>query len=200
MPGVPSFSARAFLESLAKVGRRRCPPLGVFNPPPTEGVQGVLNRMKDRLQPTSASHHKTPISKFLSRSGSWLSDPSLLFSPQEGGDDRNPAPSSSHSPPLDDFFSKFSPSKAFLKIYIEKTSKKVRKSRILASQNPPKTHPKCLQKRGSKKDRFFACIFGIRLLFCYTRNPENINFPLVKLIFFWFSLKTSCRNFRQIFS
>ena len=30
-------------KALPKCGRRRCPPLGAFNPPPTEGVQGVLN-------------------------------------------------------------------------------------------------------------------------------------------------------------
>ena len=40
------FIPFVFLPSstaLPKFGRRRCPPLGAFNPPPTEGVQGVLN-------------------------------------------------------------------------------------------------------------------------------------------------------------
>ena len=39
LPEVHSFSALAFLKSLAKFGRRRCPPLGAFNPPPHLGGQ-----------------------------------------------------------------------------------------------------------------------------------------------------------------
>ena len=42
-------------------------------------------------------------------------------------------------------FAIFSPSEASLKNDVEKTSKKVRKTRILASQNPPKIHSKCLR-------------------------------------------------------
>ena len=53
------------------------------------------------------------------------------------------------------FFSIFSPSKARLKNDIEKTSKKMRKSRILASQTPPQTLPKSFQNRGSKKHAIF---------------------------------------------
>ena len=57
------------------------------------------------------------------------------------------------------FFCDFGPSKLHSKFCIEKTSKKVRKWRILASQNPPKMGPKCLQNRCSKKHailhRFF---------------------------------------------
>ena len=42
-----------------------------------------------------------------------------------------------------------------VKIYIEKMSKNVRKLRILASQNPPKIHPKYLQNRRPKKHGIF---------------------------------------------
>ena len=53
------------------------------------------------------------------------------------------------------FFSIFCPSNLHSKICIEKITKKMRKSRILASQNPSKTHPKCLQNRGPKKHATF---------------------------------------------
>ena len=49
----------------------------------------------------------------------------------------------------------FSPSETRFKNDFEKTSKKMRKSRILASQNPPKTLPKCLQNRCPKKHAIF---------------------------------------------
>ena len=61
-------------------------------------------------------------------------------------------PRTTHIPPgrpkisiffvLDEFFSIFGPSKTNFKICFEKSSTKVRKSRILASQNPSKTLPK----------------------------------------------------------
>ena len=53
------------------------------------------------------------------------------------------------------FFSIFCSSKLQSKFCIEKTSKKVRKSRILASQNPAKTLPKSFQNRCPKKHAIF---------------------------------------------
>ena len=73
---------------------------------------------------------------------------------------------------------------------IEKTSKKARKSRILASQNPPKTLPKWLRKRCSKKHAIF---YRFLLEFCFFRYPrflENHGFPIGKSLFLRFSLKS----------
>ena len=53
------------------------------------------------------------------------------------------------------FFSIFSPSKTLFENDIEKTSKKVRKSRFLASQNRPKIHSKCFRKRCPNKHVIF---------------------------------------------
>ena len=49
------------------------------------------------------------------------------------------------------FFSIFYPSKLQCKFCIEKIPPKMRKSRILVSQNPPQTLPKSLQNRTPKK-------------------------------------------------
>ena len=77
-----------------------------------------------------------------SLSGSWTP---LFFSPQEPGDHRRPCAKKRKSVALWLFFSIFCPSKLQSKFCIEKTSKKVGKSRVLASQTPPKTKPKsCL--------------------------------------------------------
>ena len=79
----------------------------------------------------------------------------LFFSPQEGWDDRNPvtkfAPSA-FSGLLNRFFCS---SRVCFKNDFEKTSKKLRKSWILASQNFPKIHPKCLPNRCFKKHAIF---------------------------------------------
>ena len=66
----------------------------------------------------------------------------LFFSPQEPGDHRRPCAKKRKNGTLSLFFSIFCPSKLQSKFCIEKTSKKVGKSRILASQTPPKTKPK----------------------------------------------------------
>ena len=79
----------------------------------------------------------------------------LFFSPQEGWDDRNPvtkfAPSA-FSGLLNRFFC--SPRVCF-KNDFEKTSKKLRKSWIWASQNLPKILPKRLRKRCPNKHVIF---------------------------------------------
>ena len=67
--------------------------------------------------------------------------PIFVF-PQEGGDYRNPDAKIHHLRLVGPLGSIFCPSQACCENDFEKTSKKVRKSRILASQNPPKTLPK----------------------------------------------------------
>ena len=54
---------------------------------------------------------------------------------------------------------------------------KMRKSRILTSQNHSQTLPKRLQNRCSKKHRFFRGFLLQFLYICYLGNLENINFP-----------------------
>ena len=59
------------------------------------------------------------------------------------------------------FFSIFCPSNLHSKICIEKITKKMRKSRILASQNPSKTLPKSSQNPCSKRHTFFQTFVTI---------------------------------------
>ena len=57
------FIPFVFLPSstaLPKCGRRRCPPLGAFNPPPTEGVRSVRDHQPHRFQIRS-THHSSRI-------------------------------------------------------------------------------------------------------------------------------------------
>ena len=71
------------------------------------------------------------------------------------------------------FFSIFCPSNLHSKFCIEKITKKMRKSSILASQNPPKIHPKCLQNRRPKKHASFHRFlleFG-----CMLQKPTSKN-------------------------
>ena len=71
---------------------------------------------------------------------------------------RRPGPKIRQLPTWTLFFWIFGLSKTSSKICFQKSSKKMRKSKFLASQNPPKTYPKCLQNRSSKKHRFFQGI------------------------------------------
>ena len=59
------------------------------------------------------------------------------------------------------FFRDFLLSKKRSKFYIEKTSKKLRKSSILVSQNPPKSLPKSFQNRCPKKHAIFESFLKI---------------------------------------
>ena len=69
------------------------------------------------------------------------------------------------------FFSIFWPSKTSSKIRFEKNAKKMRKSRILASQNPPKILQKRLRKRRPKKHAIFR---RFRLDFrCMLQEPTS---------------------------
>ena len=114
----------------------------------------------------------------------------LFFSPQEGWDDRNPvtkfAPSA-FSGLLNRFFCS---SRACFKNVFEKTSKKLRKSWIWASQNRPKIHPKCLQNRNLKKHAIFH---GFLLIFgCLLQEP-NLKFHAPTQCFVSFSQPSSVR-------
>ena len=75
-------------------------------------------------------------------------------------------------------------------------TKKVRKLRILASQNPPKSLPKRLRNRCPNKHAIFQRFL---LEFCSFRCPrflENHGFPIGKSLFLRFSLKSCFCNFR----
>ena len=95
----------------------------------------------------------------------------LFVSPQEPGDHRSPAQNFRFLCLVGSCWTIFSPSGARLKNDNEKTPKKTRKSRILASQNPPKISPKCLQNRCPTKLALFLLFsaysdcFRLRALF-----------------------------------
>ena len=124
--------------------RRRWPPLG--------GVQsaghrrcaiGVLNSSQNRFQihPDLSQMANLKSQALYARQRSYTP---LFVSPQEPGDHRSPAQNFRFLCLVGSCWSIFSPSGARLKNDNEKTPKKTRKSRILASQNPPKISPKCL--------------------------------------------------------
>ena len=78
-------------------------------------------------------------------------------------------------------------------------TKKLRKSMVLASPNPPKTPSKTLPNRCSKKHTIFESIFDNIFQNSKPRNLENINFPWGKSLFSRFSLK-SCFCYVRAFS
>ena len=100
-------------------------PPGGFNPPPTEGVQGVLNHnhiaYNQSSRPTTNGQAPDGKLKFLDQ-GSYTP---LFFSPQEPGDHRRPCAKKRKNGTLWLFFSIFCPSKLQSKFCIEKTSKKM---------------------------------------------------------------------------
>ena len=108
-----------------RVGGAAVVPPGGFNPPPTEGVQGVLNWNYIAVNQSSRSitNGQAPDGKlkFLDQ-GSYTP---LFFSPQEPGDHRRPCAKKRKNGTLWLFFSNFCPSKLQSKFCIEKSSKKV---------------------------------------------------------------------------
>ena len=136
-----------------KKGGRRWSPLVDYNPPPTEGVRSVLDS-NDKFLPNSDFFWLLDLDLLSERLAARLLDPSLCLSPA-GRSIRRPVPKWVSFSSLLALFSIFWPSKKMFEICIEKIPKKVRKSLILVSQNPPQTLPKCLQKRSPKKHRFF---------------------------------------------
>ena len=79
----PVHPADAYIapKALPKFGRRRCSPLGAFNPPPTEGVRSVLDHNKIgfrySLEPITDRESERPSSLCRPR----LLVPSLFLSP-----------------------------------------------------------------------------------------------------------------------
>ena len=118
--------------------------------------------------------------------GSWSP---LFFSPQEGGDHRNPSLDLRFLRLVGPLGSIFCPSQACFKNHFEKPSKKVRKSKIFGSQNPPKTFPKCLQKRCPKKHAILERFLSQTLQNFKRRNLEFINFTTRKSTFWRVSQK-----------
>ena len=120
-----------------RVGVRRWSPMGDFNPPPTEGVRSVLDTQPHRFQirPDQSQRANLKGQALYARPGSCSP---LFFSPQEAGDHRSPPLNLRVLRLVGPLGSFFCSSDTLFKNDIEKTSKKMRKSRILASQNPPK--------------------------------------------------------------
>ena len=114
----------------------------------------------------------------------------LFFSPQEGWDHRNPVTKFAPSAFSGLLNRLFCSSRVCFKNDFEKTSKKLRKSWILASQNFPKIHPKCLPNRCFKKHaifHWFLLIFG-----CLLQDP-NLKFHAPTQCFVSFSQKSNVR-------
>ena len=102
------------------------PPLGAFNPPPTEGGAGRAKSQPHRLQPKLQIYQQ--MAKLLTACSSSCFEGSytpLFFSPQEPGDHRRPCAKKRKNGTLWLFFSIFCPSKLQSKFCIEKTSKKM---------------------------------------------------------------------------
>ena len=74
------------------------------------------------------------------------------------------------------FFRDFLLSKKRSKFYIEKTSKKLRKSSILVSQNPPKSLPKSFQNRCPEKHSIFHRFWLVFFVLLILRFLENVDF------------------------
>ena len=140
-----------------------------LNLPPTEGVQGVLDQ-NCKVMANSASP-----SFFLYLLHLKASDPSLFLSPGAWGPPES-RPRFASSTFLGPLVLIFCSSETLFKIYIEKITKQMRKSRILASQNPPKTFPKCLQNRNPKKHAIFHR-FLFNFVFCCNRQHQKFIGP-----------------------
>ena len=177
-------------DSCTQMGRRWWPPPG--------GVQSAAHRkcaVRARSPAKSSSAKCQDQSQMANLKGQahsarLKSYTPLFFSPQEGWDDRNPvtkfAPSA-FSGLLNRFFCS---SWMCFKNDFEKTSKKLRKSWILASQNFPQIHPKCLQNRCFKKHAIFH---GFLLIFgCLLQQP-NLKFHAPTQCFVSFSQKSGVR-------
>ena len=140
----------------AKKGGRRWTPLGGFNPPATEGVPQRAGSISSTSTSNTRHQHRnstTSVSEI-------FEFPLSIISPQEGPVHRKPAAKKRKSTPelqvkVQNQFRVFS-----FKNDIEKTSKKPRKSRILASQSHPKIPPKSCRNRRSQRTLIFSVFFA----------------------------------------
>ena len=153
------------------MGRWWSPPRGVCNPPPTSGGAGRAGHRAASLKAKCQDQSQMANLKSQTLYARQRSYTPLFVSPQEPGDHRSPAQNFRFLCLGGSCWAIFSPSGARLKNDVEKTPKKTRKSRILASQNPPKISPKCLQHRCPTKPAFFLLFlaysdrFRLRALF-----------------------------------
>ena len=151
LPGVHSFCVFAFLNSLAKVWKAAVSPLGGLQSAAHRRCAGRARPQSHRLQPKLQIYQQ--MAKFLMACSSSCFEGSytpLFFSPQEPGDHRRPCAKKRKNGTLWLFFSIFCPSKLQSKFCTEKTSKKMRKSMVFATQTPPKTRTKscfCCKQR-----------------------------------------------------
>ena len=147
--------------STTMVGQKKVggggPPLGVSIRRPPKVGNGVLNSKSTSPTSNTRHQHRWPCCKCLRE---FRVSP-LYISPRGSPVHRKPAAKKRKSLVFSHFWSIFSPSETRFKNDYEKTSKKMRKSWILASQNPAQTHPNSLPNRRSKKNGVFSCIFRI---------------------------------------
>ena len=149
--------ARSFRpRSSQSDGAAVVPPGGGFNPPATEGVPQRAGLISST--PTSNTRHQHRMA-LLQVSHEIFVFPLPIIPPQARPVHRKPAAKKRKSLVFSHFWSIFSPSETRFKNDFEKPSRKMRKSRILASQNPPQTLPKSPPNRRSKKTAFFRAFF-----------------------------------------
>ena len=155
-------SPPTFLNKLGEAAVRRCA-IGVLN----------WSQIRYQIHPDLSQMANLKNQILYARQRSYTP---LFVSPQEPGDHRSPAQNFRFLCLVGSCWTIFSLSGARLKNDVEKTSKKTRKSRILASENPPKISPKCLQNRCPTKPAFFLLFlaysdrFGLRALFLRSEN------------------------------
>ena len=139
MPRSLGSITKGFSITMAKAqngGAAVFPPGGFQSAAHPKDVQGVLDHKPNRL-----SNSPRPISNGWSeRPSSWCRPrvliPSLLFSPQEPGDHRNPGPNFGNFRLVRLLGSIFSPSEMHVKIYIEKMIKNLPKIEDLGIPKP----------------------------------------------------------------
>ena len=133
------------------VGWPAVSPPGGFQSAAHRRCAGRARPQSHRLQPKLQIYQQ--MAKFLMACSSSCFEGSytpLFFSPQEPGDHRRPCAKKRKNGTLWLFFSIFCFSKLQSKFCTEKTSKKVGKSMVFATQTPPKTRTKscfCCKQR-----------------------------------------------------
>ena len=138
-PPLPPYRCIHYHRGLAKVGEAAVSPLGgLQSAGHRRCAMGVLNwsQIRYQIHPDLSQMANLKSQALYARQRSYTP---LFVSPQEPGDHRSPAQNFRFLCLVGSCWSIFSPSGARLKNDNEKTSKKTRKSRILASQTLPKS-------------------------------------------------------------
>ena len=144
MPRSTGSITKSFSTTMAgaqKGGAAMLPPGGFQSAGHRKCAIGVLNwsQIRYQIHPDLSQMANLKSQTLYARQRSYTP---LFVSPQEPGDHRSPAQNFCFLCLVGSCWAIFSPSGARLKNDNEKTPKKTRKSRILASQNPPKIRPK----------------------------------------------------------